>query len=288
MVTAAGDVVSLSREHDPDAFDGVVVGLGALGVVTSLTLDLQPTFRMRQDLYENLPLSEAADRFDEITALADSVSLFTAWRGPIVEQVWLKRRVTEGDGFEPSAQVFGATRATVPIHPVRHMPTDALTPQLGVPGPWHERMPHFRMDHTPSAGAELQSEYLMPRRHAAQALLALDRIRDRIAPLLLISEVRTIAADDLWMSTAFGRASVAAHFTWQPDWEGVRQVLPVIEDALAPFEPRPHWGKLFAMSSDAIRSAYPRLPAFVALLERYDPDGTFRNAFLRRYILGEA
>ena len=288
MVTAAGEVVSLSRERDPDVFDGVVVGLGGLGVVTSLTLELQPTFQVRQDLYENLPLGEAADHFDEITALADSVSLFTEWRGPNVEQLWLKRRVTEADGFEPASTVFGATRATVPIHPVRHMPTDALTEQLGVPGPWHERMPHFRMDHTPSAGAELQTEYLMPRRHAAEALLALDRIRDRIAPLLLVSEVRTIAADELWMSTAFGRASVAAHFTWQPDWEGVRQVLPAVEDALAPFEPRPHWGKLFTLSPDAIRSAYPRLPAFVALLEHYDPDGTFRNAFLRRNILGEA
>ncbi len=288
MVTAAGEVVSLSRDRDPDTFDGVVVGLGGLGVVTSLTLGLQPTFQMRQDLYENLPLGEVADKFDEITALADSVSLFTAWRGPTVEQVWLKRRVLAADGFEPPSHVFGATRATVPLHPVRHMPTDALTPQLGVPGPWHERMPHFRMDHTPSAGEELQTEYLMPRGHAAAALIALDRIRDRIAPLLLISEVRTVAADELWMSTAYGRASVAAHFTWQPDWESVREVLPVIEDALAPFEPRPHWGKLFTMPPDAIRSAYPRLPAFVGLLERYDPDGTFRNAFLRRNVLGEA
>ncbi len=288
LVTADGDSVSFSRERDPDVFDGVVVALGGLGVVTSLTLDLQPTFRMRQDLYENLPLSEAVDHLDEITGLADSVSLFTAWRGPTIEQVWLKRRVPDGDRFEPPSHVFGASRATAPIHPVRHMPTDALTPQLGAPGPWHERMPHFRMDHTPSAGAELQTEYLMPRRHGAEALLALDRIRDRIAPLLLISEVRTIAADDLWMSTAFERASVAAHFTWLPDWDSVREVLPVIEDALAPFEPRPHWGKLFTMPPDVIRSAYPRLPDFVAQVERLDPNGTFRNAFLRRNIIGEA
>jgi xylitol oxidase len=288
LVTADGEVMSFSREGDPDAFSGVVVGLGGLGVVTSLTLDLQPTLRMRQDLYEDLPLDEAANRFDEITGLADSVSLFTAWRGPTIEQVWLKRRVPDGDWFEPPPQVFGATRATVPIHPIRGMPTDALTSQLGVPGPWHERMPHFRMDHTPSAGAELQTEYLMPRRHAADMLRALDGIRDTIAPVLMISEVRTIAADDLWMSTAYERPSVAAHFTWQPDWDAVRQVLPVIEAALAPFEPRPHWGKLFTMSADAIASAYPRLPAFVALLERHDPNGTFRNDFLRRNILREA
>jgi alditol oxidase len=287
MVTADGETISLSREQDPDVFSGAVVGLGGLGVVTALTLELQPTFRMRQDLYQDLPLSAATEHFDEITALADSVSLFTAWRGPMIEQVWLKRRVPDGDRFEPPTHVLGATRATVPIHPVRHMPADALTRQLGAPGPWHERMPHFRMDHTPSAGAELQTEYLMPRRHAADVLRALDGIRERFAPVLLISEIRTIAADDLWMSTAFERASVAAHFTWQPDWDAVRAVLPVIEAALAPFEPRPHWGKLFTMPPEAIASVYPRLPAFVALLERHDPRGTFRNAFLRRNILGE-
>ena len=275
MVTADGEVVSLSREHDPDVFDGVVVGLGGLGVVTSLTLGLQPAFQMRQDLYEDLPLGEALDHFDEITALADSVSLFTEWRGPLMEQVWLKRRVVDGDAFEPPPTVFGATRATVPIHPIRRMPPDALTPQLGVPGPWHERMPHFRMDHTPSAGDELQTEYLLPRRTAAEALRALARIRDLIAPVLMISEVRTVAADELWTSTAFGRPSVALHFTWRPDWDAVRQVLPAIESALAPFEPRPHWGKLFTMSPEAISSAYPRLRDFVALLERHDPDGTF-------------
>ena len=153
VVTANGESLSLARDRDPDAFDGAVVSLGGLGVVTSLTLDLQPTFQMRQDLYEDLPLAQVVDHFDEITSLADSVSLFIEWRGPMFEQVWLKRRVPDGDAFEPPPDVFGATRATVPIHPIRRMPPDALTEQLGVPGPWHERMPHFRMDHTPSAGA---------------------------------------------------------------------------------------------------------------------------------------
>ncbi len=287
VVTADGETVSFSRDGDPDAFEGAVVGLGALGVVTRLTLDLRPTFRMRQDLYEDLPLARAVDHFDEITAMADSVSLFTEWRGPVVEQVWLKRRVVDGDGFEPPADVFGATRATVPIHPIRRMPPDALTPQLGVPGPWYERMPHFRMDHTPSAGAELQTEYLIPRHHAADALVALDGIRERFAGLLQVSEVRTIAADRLWMSTAYGRASAALHFTWQPDWEGVRRVLPTIEAALAPFEPRPHWGKLSTIPPAAVRSTYERLPSFVALLERHDPNGAFRNAYLDRAIFAD-
>jgi alditol oxidase len=284
VVTADGEIVGFARDRDPDVFNGAVVSLGSLGVVTALTLDLQPTFRMRQDLYENLPLSGAVDHFDEITSSADSVSLFTDWRGPAVDQVWLKRRVPDGDSFEPRPDFFGATIATVPIHPIRRMSTEALTEQLGVPGPWHERLPHFRMDHMPSSGAELQTEYLIPRDHAAEAMLAIDAVRDRFSALLQISELRTIASDDLWMSTAFSRPSVAFHFTWQPDWKAVRQVLPDIEDALAPFGPRPHWGKLFTMSPEAVRSSYDRLPEFAELLERHDPTGKFRNAFLSRYI----
>jgi xylitol oxidase len=284
IVTADGALLALTRDGDPDVFNGAVVSLGGIGVVTSLTLDLQPTFLMRQDLYEQLPLERVADRFDEITSSADSVSLFTDWRGPMVEQVWLKRRIADGDSLEPPSEFFGATIATVPIHPIRRLSAAACTEQLGVAGPWHERLPHFRMDHTPSSGDELQTEYLVPRDNAVEAVLAIDAVRDQFAPLLQISEVRTIAADELWMSTAYGRASVAFHFTWQPDWEAVRRVLPIIEAALAPFQPRPHWGKLFTMSPEAVRSSYERLPQFAALLELHDPTGTFRNAFLSRNI----
>ena len=286
VVTADGEIVEFARDRNDDVFNGCVVALGALGVVTSLTLDLQPTFRMRQDLYETLPLARAADDFDEIMSSADSVSLFTDWRGPTYDQVWLKRRVPDGATLEPPPDFFGATRATVAIHPIRRMPTAALTEQLGVPGPWHERMPHFRMDQMPSSGAELQSEYLVSRENAVEAMRAIDAVRDQFAPLLQISEVRTIAADELWMSTAFGRASVAFHFTWLPDWEAVRPILAIIEGAIAPFEPRPHWGKLFTIPPEGVRSAYERLPQFRKLLERHDPTGKFRNAFVERYIFG--
>jgi alditol oxidase len=287
LVTADGEVVTFSRGRDPE-FAGAVVGLGALGAVTRLTLDLQPTFLVRQDIYEGLPFATAVERLDEITASADSVSLFTDWRGPSVDQVWLKRRVPEHDAFEAPATFFGATRATVPIHPIRRMSPEALTIQLGVPGPWHERLPHFRMDFMPSSGAELQTEYLLPRELAPDALVAVDAIRATFASLLQISEVRTVAADDLWMSTANGRASVALHFTWHPDWEAVRAVLPGIERALAPFDPRPHWGKLSTMAGEAIRSSYTQWRGFVELVERHDPRGTFRNDFLARTILDRA
>ena len=284
VVTAGGDIVHFDRSGAIAGFRGAVVALGGLGVVTALTLEVEPTFEMRQDLYENVSLSQVAEHFDEITALADSVSLFTEWHGPAFEQLWLKRRVVTGAPFEPPPLVFGATRATEKIHPIRRMPADALTEQLGVPGPWHERMPHFRLDHTPSAGAELQTEYLVPREHAVDALLAVAALRRRIEPLLQVSEIRTIAADDLWLSTGSERSSVGIHFTWQPDWEHVRELLPAIEAALAPFAPRPHWGKLFTLAPEVVRATYPHLPEFAALLERHDPTGKFRNAFLERYV----
>jgi xylitol oxidase len=229
-------------------------------------------------------LARVVASFDEIMSSADSVSLFTGWRGPMFEQVWLKRRVGAGDHFEPPLKMLGATIATVPLHPIPGMSTAALTEQLGVPGPWLDRLPHFRLDHTPSNGDELQSEYLLPRRHAADALLAIDRIRDRFAHLVQTSEVRTVAPDALWMSTASGRASVAIHFTWQPAWDAVRDVLPSIEDALAPFAPRPHWGKVFTMRPEAVRSTYERLGSFTDLIDQHDPEGKFRNPFVDRYV----
>jgi xylitol oxidase len=286
VVTADGELVSLSRERDPDVFPGAVVALGGLGAVTALTLQLQPAFQMRQDLYEHISLDEVARHFDEIYALADSVSLFSEWVGPGFEQLWLKRRVVAGDPFQPPAEVFGATRATETIHPIRRMPSDACTPQLGVPGPWYERMPHFLIDRMPSSGSELQTEYLLPREHAVEALLAIAGLRTVFQPVLQVAEVRTVAADDLWLSTAYGRPSVALHFTWLRDPAAVERITPLIEAALAPFDPRPHWGKVFTMAPAAVRAAYPRLAGFVDLLQRHDPNGTFRNRFLDEYIFG--
>lgn len=285
LVTADGDLVRFDRAVDTDTCLGAVVSLGALGIVTKLTLDMEPTYQVRQDVYEDLPLTKFADHFEAIASGADSVSFFTEWGGPSIDMVWQKRRVGPGDDDqEPPPSLFGATPAVRERHPIRRMAADACTAQLGVVGPWHERLPHFRMDHTPSAGAELQTEYLVPREHAVAALLALDELRSWIAPLIQVSEIRTVAADALWLSTAFGRASVALHFTWIPDLEAVRQVLPEIEAALRPYGPRPHWGKLFATPPDEVRVGYERLPDFVELAQRHDPNGKFRNAFVDRYL----
>ncbi len=204
-----------------------------------------------------------------------------------MNQVWLKRRVTDGVPYEPRRAVYGVAPAPTDLHPIRTLSAASCTPQMGVAGPWHERLPHFRVEFTPSAGEELQSEYFVPRTHAVAAIRALYALRNRITPLLQMSEIRTIAADDLWMSPCYRRDCVALHFTWRKEWDGVRELLPHIEAALAPFDPAPHWGKLFTLPPEAVRARYPRLPEFRALAHAYDPAGKFRNAFHDTY-LGDA
>jgi xylitol oxidase len=285
MVTADGDLVTLDRERDAGRFHGAVVGLGALGVVVSLTLDVVPAFDMRQYVYEGLAFEVLDDHFDEIVSTAYSVSLFTDWRAAQINQVWVKRRVDETGTWPPEGDWFGARPADGPRHPIPGMPVVNCTRQQGVPGPWNERLPHFRSDFTPSSGEELQAEYLVPRRHAGAALHALAAVRARIAPVLQISEIRTIAADELWLSPCHRRDTVAFHFTWVKDLPAVLPVLALIEERLAPFGARPHWGKLFTIPAGDLRARYERLPDFQALARHYDPAGKFANDFVRRYLL---
>jgi xylitol oxidase len=260
----------------------MVVSLGALGVVTRLTLDILPTFDVRQDVYRDLPLASLESHFDDVMASGYSVSLFTDWRGETINQVWVKRRV--GDPARSELETLGAARAANDLHPIASISPENCTKQMGVPGPWHERLPHFRLEYTPSAGEELQSEYFVPRESAVEALRAIRAIRDRVSPLLQISEIRSIADDNLWMSPCYGRASVAIHFTWRKDWPGVSAVLPAIEAQLAPFEARPHWGKLFRLDATTLRQRYPRMEEFQRLAHELDPTGKFRNRFLRSHL----
>jgi len=286
MVTASGDIVTLSRERDGDKFAGSVVGLGALGVITKLTLDIQPTYMMRQYVYENLPLKELKEHFDAIESSGYSVSLFTDWQKQRVNELWIKSRVEEGQAFHATPEFFGAKLATRNLHPIAELSAENCTEQMGVPGPWYERLPHFRMGFTPSAGKELQSEYFVPRRHAVEAILAVERLRDQVGPLLLITEIRTIAADHLWMSPCYEQDSVTIHFTWKPDWPAVSRLLPVIEKELAPFHACPHWGKLFTTSPADLRRLHTRMPDFIELARKFDPQGKFRNQFLNQNIFG--
>jgi xylitol oxidase len=281
LVVADG---SLQRLHAdaPGAIplQAAAVSLGALGIVTATTLRLEPARDVRQDVYERLPTRAFDDAFEAANELADSASFFHTWREDVIDQVWLKRRLP-GTGDRPlPRRLLGATPATRDLHPIRDLPADACTLQLGVPGPWHERLPHFRASHVPSSGAELQSEYFVPRAEVGRAFRALDAMRDTIGPLVQVGEIRTVAPDDLWLSPAHDRASATFHFTWIDDERRVRAALPAVEAALAPFDPRHHWAKLAAGGPRAARASYPRLAAFAAVAARLDPAGKLRNRFL--------
>lgn len=278
MVTADGEVRTFTRNDD--VFDGAVVGLGALGVVTKVTLDMVPSYQVRQQVFDQLPWEAALDCFDEIQDAAYSVSLFTNWLGDTISQVWLKNV----DDSAVRADFYGASAAEEPRHPVPGMSPENCTEQLGVPGPWYDRIPHFRLQFTPSAGDELQTEYFVPRRNALAALRALRETAPLVAPLLLISEIRTIAGDDLWLSTAEGGDQVSLHFTWQQRQTEVEAILPTLEEVLAQFNARPHWGKLFR-GGPWLASRYPKLTDFQQLARDLDPTGKFHNQFLTRNVL---
>jgi xylitol oxidase len=261
-------------------------------VVTHVTLDIAPTFEVRQDVLLELGWEVLTDRFDEVVGSAYSVSIFTDWVGDTVAQAWFKSRIgdpaaapassAELPGPVQALSVEGVRSATVTTHMLRGAQVESLTGQLGAAGPWHERLPHFRAEFTPSRGAELQSEFFVPRRHAVAAIEALRGVGPRIAHLLQVGEIRTIAADQLWLSGAFGEDVVGFHFTWVLDTPGVYEVLPLIEAVLAPLGARPHWGKCFTLSGEHLRTVFPRLGDFVSLRDATDPTRKFGNEFLER------
>jgi alditol oxidase len=275
VVGADGELRTVSR-GEPD-FDGSVVSLGALGVTVHVTLDIEPAYDVRQDLYTDLSWDAAIEHLDEITSSAYSVSLFTDWLSGSVQQVWLKSR-----GSVPPAELLGAAPAASTLHMLAGADIEAVTRQGGVSGSWHRRLPHFRLEFTPSRGEELQSEYLVPRTQARAAIERLRELAPSYAALLQVAEVRTVAADSLWLSGAHERDVVGFHFTWLRDVSGVYAVLPAIEQALLPLGGRPHWGKCFAAGSDTLRPLYPRFDDFRDLVGRVDPSRKFQNAFLER------
>lgn len=272
----------LKQTHRGDPyFAAMVVSLGGLGIVTRVWMRIEPSYDVRQHVFNEVPWAMITEDFDAFTALGDSVGIFTDWSAQVADSVWIKRRADNDDGGAQPARL-ASYAATENQHPVRSRDGSTATQQLGVPGPWHERLPHFRLGFTPSAGQEIQVEYLLGREDAAAAIDALRPLKPLLDPVLQISEIRTIAGDDLWLSPAYDRDSISIHFTFDPRPDQVRALLPRIDEALAPFGARPHWGKWFSTSATILDQVYPLLPQFRALSRRLDPQGCFRNDYWDR------
>ncbi|HEV8512812.1 MAG TPA: FAD-binding protein [Cyclobacteriaceae bacterium] len=278
FVKADGDIVTLSR-NDGELFNGAVVGLGALGIVTKITLDLLPTFNMHQVVYRNLPMDALENNFEAIMSSGYSVSLFTDWKNKNINEVWIKSHVEGNTLNSSSPEFYGARLASKNMHPIEDQPAENCTDQMGVPGVWYERLPHFKMGFTPSAGKELQAEYFIPFEHGYKAMMAVEKLHEKISPHVFISEIRSIAADNLWMSPCYKKRCVAIHTTWKQE-DVVRDLLPLVEQQLAPFNPIPHWGKLSALAPSLVQARFEKLKDFKQLMHQYDPKGKFRNEFL--------
>jgi alditol oxidase len=285
FIDGNGELRTFSREQDGDTFMGTVVNLGALGVVSKLTLDLQPSFHMRQDVFRELPMATLEARFEEVMRSGYSVSVFTSWQHDFAEQVWVKSKVREDGRSSAPEFPFGARAATENMHPIGGLDAINCTEQMGVTGPAYDRLPHFRMGFTPASGEELQVEYFVPRDRAVEAIRALRQQGGRLADVMLMGEIRTIKADDLWLSPCYKTSCVAFHFSLKRDWPKLRSILPFIEEALSPLLAKPHWGKMFTVAPQKIREAYPRLDDFKRLQKTLDPSGKFRNAFVDRYLV---
>ncbi|MCW5517029.1 D-arabinono-1,4-lactone oxidase [Muriicola sp. Z0-33] len=283
LVSGAGEVIDLSKAANEADFNGAVVHLGALGVLTKVTLNIQKTFEVRQDVFQDLPLESLTNNFDDILSAGYSVSLFTDWQNQKISQVWIKRRL-DHQIKDLGTDFYGAKPAEKNLHPITRLSSENCTDQMGVPGPWYDRLPHFKMGFTPSSGEELQSEFFVPKVNALDAILALEAKREQIFPQLMITEIRTIAADDLWMSPCYQEDCVAIHFTWKQNPEEVSGLIRLIEAELAPFKARPHWGKLFSMAPGILASNYKKLPDFIELAKKFDPKGKFRNDYLEQNI----
>jgi alditol oxidase len=239
---------------------------------------------------------------DGVLSAAYSVSLFTDWSGESLRAAWVKRRIADPGAAGTVPQDDTVLKDTVlndtvlkdtapedffggrlEPGPVRFIeaPADNLT-VVGVAGPWSQRLPHFRPDSKPSNGDEIQSEYFVDRHRGAEALEALRRRAHLIAPLLMVSEIRSTAPDQLWLSGSYGRETMAIHFTWRNRPDQVDAVLREVEAALEPFAARPHWGKVSLVRAGQPTELYPRLGDARALFEQLDPDGRFSNHRLER------
>ncbi|MCL4116554.1 UNVERIFIED_CONTAM: hypothetical protein GTU68_000750, partial [Idotea baltica] len=273
LVTAQGDLRRLQRGETD--FAVAPISLGALGVIVNVELDLVPAFDLRQLVHNSLSWDALRAHFNTLFSSAYSVSVFTDWVDHV--QLWTKERI--GDDPVDHPAIHDGVRATEQHHPIPGAAADACTWQGPEPGRWDTRLPHFRAGAVPSVGAEVQSEFFVDRRHAADAIAALQTIGPLMRPHLMAGEIRTVQADDLWLSPQYERHCVGFHFTWEHDMESARTMARLVASSLAPFDPLPHWGKVFDPAQFDFASLYPRLGDAQQAFFETDPNGVFRNSW---------
>jgi xylitol oxidase len=284
IVDGLGKLHSISKDKDNDLFNGVVVNLGALGIVTKLTLDIVPDFNMSQVVYRNLPFEVLTHKLHEIMASWYSVSLFTNWSKEQINEVWIKRVHDASNTVASPSEFYGASRSDIDLHPVETQSAESVTTQRGIAGPWFERLPHFKMGFKPSTGKELQSEFFVHKDQAFEAMKAMQSLGPVISPHLFISEIRSVKSDELWMSPAYKKDSIAIHTTWHQDEKVQAELIPLVQNALRPYDPTPHWAKLSTIRGAALAKLFPRIDDFKALCQEFDPNKKFLNRYLRESI----
>jgi xylitol oxidase len=286
FIDGSGNLQSLSRSHDRDIFNGVVVHLGALGVVTKLSLDILPTFNMSQVVYRHLPIENLKQSFSDIMSAGYSVSLFTNWTEDKINQVWIKSVQNASGATASSPDFYGASLSQVDMHPVDTQSAETCTFQRGVVAPWFEILPHFKMGFKPSTGKELQSEFFVSKDAGFAAVEAMQALGKQISSHLFVSEIRSVKADELWMSPAYQKDCITIHTTWHQDDKVITELIPLVQKALQPFDPVPHWAKLSSLPPATLRKAYPRMNDFRELCKRFDPQKKFANKYLDEFVFG--
>jgi len=280
LVNFEGNLITISKEHED--FPAVVVSLGAFGVVYQFTIQLQPIFYIAQAVYKTLPLIQLKENFNQIMSAGYCVNFFTNWVNPRqIDQIWVKKLVLDKEKeiiFEP--ELFGAQIYTEQVNVYDAGAPDECTVQLGKTGVWYERLVLFNVGLAPLTKSELQSEYFISLEYAYEVLNSISEIHHIISPYLQQTEIRTVAADDLWMSPCYKKSVICFHTTWKYDYDNVIKCIQLMEEKLSPFNPIPHWGKLFTLQPSAIQKCYPKLNEWKQLVEKYDPNGKFRNEFL--------
>lgn len=293
LVTAEGEFLRIDAERNADMLSGAVVGLGALGIVVEVTLQCVPAFLLHA-VDSRVPIDDALETLHERAADADHLEFY--WH-PHTDVALMKTqtRLPESAARHPipmlrrwvdetvlSNGVFGAYCAASRIAPAIIPPFNRLAVRLTGHAEYTDRS-HRVLVHDRAVRFR-EMEYAIPADDVVPAVQAIRKLIDQRGWRIEFPiEVRFAAADDLWLSTAYGRDSayVAVHRYWRAD---PRAYFDAVEQIMLDLGGRPHWGKLHSLDDEQLRARYPRFDDFLALRNRLDPGRLFGNRHLERVL----